>query len=326
MPAAFPATRLRRLRRTGALRDLVRETTLAPSDLVLPLFVEEGLEGRSPIGSMPGVDRHGIASAVAEAGAAHALGVPAVILFGIPAEKDADGSGAWDDDGAVQLAVRALKAAHPDLVVLTDVCLCEYTEHGHCGRLLDDGTVDNDASLELLARTAVSHARAGADGVAPSDMMDGRVGALRGALDAEGFSDTPIIAYSAKYASAFYGPFREAAGSTPSFGDRRGYQMDPGNGDEALREVLLDVEEGADMVMVKPAGPYLDVLWRVKQATRMPVAAYQVGGEYVMIKAAAATGHLDERTAVLESLTSIRRAGADIVITYYAKDAAQWLQ
>jgi porphobilinogen synthase len=326
MPAAFPATRLRRLRRTGALRDLVRETTLAPSDLVLPLFVEEGLEGRSPIGSMPGVDRHGIASAVVEAGAAHALGVPAVILFGIPAEKDADGSGAWDDDGAVQLAVRALKAAHPDLVVLTDVCLCEYTEHGHCGRLLDDGTVDNDASLELLARTAVSHARAGADGVAPSDMMDGRVGALRAALDAEGFSDTPIIAYSAKYASAFYGPFREAAGSTPSFGDRRGYQMDPGNGDEALREVLLDVEEGADMVMVKPAGPYLDVLWRVKQATRMPVAAYQVGGEYVMIKAAAATGHLDERTAVLESLTSIRRAGADIVITYYAKDAAQWLQ
>ncbi|MDX6732066.1 MAG: porphobilinogen synthase, partial [Baekduia sp.] len=230
MPAAFPATRLRRLRRTGALRDLVRETTLAPSDLVLPLFVEEGLEGRSPIGSMPGVDRHGIASAVVEAGAAHALGVPAVILFGIPAEKDADGSGAWDDDGAVQLAVRALKAAHPDLVVLTDVCLCEYTEHGHCGRLLDDGTVDNDASLELLARTAVSHARAGADGVAPSDMMDGRVGALRAALDAEGFSDTPIIAYSAKYASAFYGPFREAAGSTPSFGDRRGYQMDPGNG------------------------------------------------------------------------------------------------
>ena len=326
MPAAFPATRLRRLRRTGALRDLVRETTLAPSDLVLPLFVEEGLESRSPIGSMPGVDRHGIASAVEEAGAAHALGVPAVILFGIPAEKDADGSGAWDDDGAVQLAVRALKAAHPDLVVLTDVCLCEYTDHGHCGRLLDDGSVDNDASLELLARTAVSHARAGADGVAPSDMMDGRVGALRAALDADGFSDTPIIAYSAKYASAFYGPFREAAGSTPSFGDRRGYQMDPGNGDEALREVLLDVEEGADMVMVKPAGPYLDVLWRVKEATRMPVAAYQVGGEYVMIKAAAATGHLDERTAVLESLTSIRRAGADIVITYYAKDAAQWLQ
>ncbi|HEY4096627.1 MAG TPA: porphobilinogen synthase, partial [Baekduia sp.] len=291
-----------------------------------PLFVEEGLEGRSPIGSMPGVDRHGLASVVEEAGAALALGVPAVILFGIPSEKDGDGSGAWDDDGVVQLAVRALKAAHPDLIVLTDVCLCEYTDHGHCGRLTPEGTVDNDASLELLARTAVSHARAGADAVAPSDMMDGRVGALRTALDADGFADTPIIAYSAKYASAFYGPFREAAGSTPSFGDRRSYQMDPGNGDEALREVLLDVEEGADMVMVKPAGPYLDILWRVKQATRMPVAAYQVGGEYVMIKAAAATGHLDERTAVLESLTSIRRAGADIVITYYAKDAAAWLQ
>jgi porphobilinogen synthase len=326
MSAAFPATRLRRLRRTGALRDLVRETRLAPSDLVLPIFVEEGLEGRSPIGSMPGVDRHGIASAVEEAGEAHALGVPAVILFGIPAEKDAEGSGAWDDEGAVQLTIRAIKAAHPDVVVLTDVCLCEYTDHGHCGLLRRDGTVDNDASLELLARTAVSHARAGADGVAPSDMMDGRVGALRAALDAEDFTDTPIIAYSAKYASAFYGPFREAAGSTPSFGDRRSYQMDPGNADEALREVLLDVEEGADVVMVKPAVPYLDVLWRVKQATRLPVAAYHVGGEYVMIKAAAAAGHLDERTAVLETLTSIRRAGADIVITYYAKDAARWLQ
>jgi porphobilinogen synthase len=330
MPAAFPATRLRRLRRTGALRDLVRETTLAPSDLVLPLFVEEGLEGRSPIASMPGVDRHGIAAAVQEAGSAFALGVPAVLLFGIPAEKDADGSSAWDDEGAVQLATRAIKAAHPDLLVITDVCLCEYTDHGHCGRLLvgEDGvaTVDNDASLELLARTAVSHARAGADAVAPSDMMDGRVGALRAALDAEGFTDTPIIAYSAKYASAFYGPFREAAGSAPSVGDRRSYQMDPGNAEEALREVALDVEEGADMVMVKPAVPYLDVLWRVKQQTRMPVAAYHVGGEYVMIKAAAAAGHMDERTTVLETLTSIRRAGADLVITYYAKDAAAWLQ
>lgn len=326
MSAAFPALRLRRLRRTGALRDLVRETTLQPSDLILPIFVEEGLEGRTPIGSMPGVDRHGIASAVEEAGSAFALGVGAVILFGIPAEKDADGTGAWDDDGAVQLATRAIKAAHPDLVVLTDVCLCEYTDHGHCGRLLPDGSVDNDASLDLLARTAVSHARAGADAVAPSDMMDGRVSAIRAALDAEGFSDTPIVAYSAKYASAFYGPFREAAGSTPSFGDRKSYQMDPGNAEEALREVALDVEEGADMVMVKPAVPYLDVLHRVKEATRMPVAAYHVGGEYVMLKAAAATGHLDERTAVLETLTSIRRAGADVIITYYAKDAAQWLQ
>jgi porphobilinogen synthase len=324
--STFPRTRLRRLRRTGALRDLVRETTLAPSDLVLPLFVEEGLDGRTPISSMPGVDRHGLVSVVEEAGAAHALGIPAVILFGIPAEKDADGSGAWDDEGAVQLATRAIKAAHPDLVVITDVCLCEYTDHGHCGRLRSDGSVDNDASLELLARTAVSHARAGADAVAPSDMMDGRVAAIRSALDDDGWADTPIIAYSAKFASAFYGPFREAAGSTPSFGDRRSYQMDPGNGDEALREVLLDVGEGADVVMVKPAVPYLDVLWRVKEATRLPVAAYHVGGEYVMIKAAAATGHLDERTAVLETLTSIRRAGADIVITYHAKDAAQWLQ
>jgi porphobilinogen synthase len=247
-------------------------------------------------------------------------------LFGIPAVKDADGSSAWDDEGAVQLATRAIKAAHPDLLVLTDTCLCEYTEHGHCGRLRSDGTVDNDASLELLARTAVSQARAGADAVAPSDMMDGRVAAIRSALDDDGLVDTPIIAYSAKFASAFYGPFREAAGSTPSFGDRRGYQMDPGNADEALREVLLDVGEGADVVMVKPAVPYLDVLWRVKEATRLPVAAYHVGGEYVMIKAAAATGHLDERTAVLETLTSIRRAGADIVITYHAKDAAQWMQ
>jgi porphobilinogen synthase len=325
MPA-FPRTRMRRLRRTEALRDLVRETTLSASDLVLPLFVEEGLEGRSPIGSMPGVERLGLAAAVEEAGSALALGIPAVLLFGIPAEKDGEGSGAWDGEGAVQLAVRAIKAAHPDLLVLTDVCLCEYTDHGHCGRLTSSGTVDNDASLELLARTAVSHARAGADAVAPSDMMDGRVGAIRTALDEEGYDQTPIIAYSAKYASAFYGPFREAAGSAPSFGDRRGYQMDPGNADEALREVLLDVQEGADVVMVKPAVPYLDVLWRIKQATRLPVAAYHVGGEYVMIKAAAAAGHLDERTAVLETLTSIRRAGADIVITYHAKDAAQWLQ
>src|SRR3954449_975695 len=325
MPA-FPRTRLRRLRRTGALRGLVRETDLATGDLVLPLFVEEGLEGRTPIGSMPGVFRHGIASAVEEGGAAHALGVPAVILFGIPAAKDAEGSGAWDDDGAVQLATRAIKAAHPELLVLTDVCLCEYTDHGHCGRLTADGTVDNDASLELLARTALSHARAGADAVAPSDMMDGRVGALRAALDAEGFSDTPIIAYSAKYASAFYGPFREAAGSTPAFGDRRSYQMDPGNADEALREVDLDVREGADVVMVKPALPYLDVIRRVKDRTGMPVAAYHVSGEYAMIKAAVAAGYVDERAIVLETLTAIRRAGADIIITYHAKDAAQWLQ
>ncbi len=324
--AAFPTTRMRRLRRTGALRALVRETVLQPSDLVLPLFVQEGLEGSTSIGSMPGVSRHGIESAVAEAGAAHALGVGAVMLFGIPAVKDAEGSGAWDDAGAVQLAARALKSAHPELVVTTDVCLCEYTDHGHCGVIGDRDEVDNDVSLDLLARTAVSHARAGVDAVVPSDMMDGRVAAIRAALDEAGFAHTPIVAHSAKFASSFYGPFREAAGGAPQFGDRRGYQMDPANGDEAVREALLDVDEGADVVLVKPATAYLDVLWRVKQATRLPVAAYHVGGEYVMIKAAAATGHLDERAAVLETLTAIRRAGADIVITYHAKDAAQWLQ
>ena len=247
------------------------------------------------------------------------------MLFGIPADKDQEGSGAWDDEGVVQLAARALKEQLPELLVIPDLCLCEYTSHGHCGVLRDDGHVDNDASLSLLARTAVSHARAGADLIAPSDMMDGRVGAIRAALDDEGFEDLPILAYSAKFASAFYGPFREAADSTPASGDRRGYQMDPANGDEALREVLLDVEEGADLVMVKPALPYLDVVRRVKDATRMPVVAYNVSGEYAMVKAAAAAGYLDERSAVLEALTSIRRAGADAVITYHAKDAARWL-
>jgi porphobilinogen synthase len=327
---AFPATRMRRLRRTAVLRDLVRETRLDPGDFVLPLFVEAGLDSRKPIEAMPGIDRLSISEAVAEAGEARALGLPAVLLFGIPADKDAEGTGAWDDEGVVQLATRAIKDAHPELLVMTDVCLCEYTDHGHCGLLRrvggDEFTVDNDSSVELLARTAVSHARAGADLVAPSDMMDGRVGAIRSALDDEGFSDTPIVAYSAKFASAFYGPFREAAGSTPAFGDRRAYQMDPGNGDEAVREALLDVQEGADMVMVKPALPYLDVIHRVKEATGLPVAAYNVSGEYAMIKAAAAAGMLDERAAVLEALTAIRRAGADIVITYHAKDAAKWLQ
>jgi porphobilinogen synthase len=322
----FPQTRLRRLRATPVLRDLVRETRLDPGDFVLPLFVEEGLDGRAPIGAMPGVDRLSIAGAVAAAGEAHALGIPAVLLFGIPAEKDEEGSGAWDDEGAVQLATRAIKDAHPDVLVIADLCLCEYTSHGHCGLLRADGSVDNDASVELLARTALSQARAGADVIAPSDMMDGRVGAIRTALDEDGLSDTPILAYSAKFASAFYGPFREAADSTPAFGDRRGYQMDPANGDEALREALLDVQEGADMVMVKPALPYLDVVRRVKDATHLPVAAYNVSGEYAMVKAAAAAGYLDERAAVLEALTSIRRAGADIVITYHAKDAARWLQ
>jgi porphobilinogen synthase len=325
----FPQTRLRRLRRTPVLRDLVRETRLDPSDFVLPLFVEEGLEGRAPIAAMPGVDRLSLSEVVAEAGAARALGIPAVLLFGIPAAKDEEGSGAWDDEGAVQLATRAIKAAHPDLLVIADLCLCEYTSHGHCGLLRPDGdgvTVDNDATLELLARAGASQARAGADVIAPSDMMDGRVGHLRAALDDEGFGDTPILAYSAKFASAFYGPFREAADSAPAFGDRRGYQMDPANGDEALREALLDVQEGADMVMVKPALPYLDVVRRVKDATRLPVAAYNVSGEYAMVKAAVAAGWLDERATVLETLTSIRRAGADVIITYHAKDAARWLQ
>jgi porphobilinogen synthase len=323
---AFPATRLRRLRKTGVLRDMVRETELSASHLVYPMFVQLGTDSRTPIGAMPGIDRLSIAHAVDEAGEAHALGIPAVLLFGLPAEKDDEGSGAWDDEGVVQLATRAIKEAHPDLVVITDLCLCEYTSHGHCGVLTADGTVDNDATLELLARTGASQAAAGADVIAPSDMMDGRVGVLRKRLDDEGWADLPILAYSAKFASAFYGPFREAADSTPSFGDRRGYQMDPANTDEAVREALLDVEEGADVVMVKPALPYLDVIRRVKDATRVPVAAYNVSGEYAMVKAAAAAGWLDERTAVLEALTGIRRAGADIVISYHAKDVARWLE
>ncbi len=321
----FPATRLRRLRRTGALRGLIRETRLDAGDLILPLFVTHGSDRRAPIAAMPGVERLTIEHAVAEAAEAAALGIPAVMLFGIPAEKDDEGSGAWDDEGVVQLTIRAIKHDHPELLVIPDLCLCEYTSHGHCGVLRADGQVDNDASLPLLARTAVSHARAGADLIAPSDMMDGRVGAIRAALDDDGFADLPILAYSAKFASAFYGPFREAADSTPASGDRRGYQMDPANGDEALREVRLDVEEGADLVMVKPALPYLDVIRRVKDETRMPVVAYNVSGEYAMVKAAAAAGHLDERAVVLETLTSIRRAGADAVITYHAKDAARWL-
>src|SRR3954447_13224597 len=307
------------------MRDLVRETELAPNHLVYPMFVELGTDSRTPIEAMPGIDRLSINHAVEEAGAVAALGVPAVLLFGIPAQKDVQASGAYDDEGVVQLAVRAIKEAHPDLVVITDVCLCEYTSHGHCGVVRDDGQVDNDVTLELLAKTAISHAAAGADTVAPSDMMDGRVAALRSQLDAEGHSDTPIVACSAKFASAFYGPFREAAESTPAFGDRRSYQMDPANADEAVREALLDVEEGADVVLVKPALPYPDATRRVKEAPRLPVAAYNVSGEYSMIKAAAAAGYLDERAAVLEALTGIRRAGADIVITYHAKDVAEWL-
>ncbi len=316
---------MRRLRKTGLLRGLVRETELSASHLVYPMFVRHGIDGRVPIASMPGIDHLSIGAAVEEAGEAAALGIPAVLLFGLPAAKDEEGSGAWDDEGMVQLAARAIKAALPDLLVICDLCLCEYTSHGHCGVLRADGVVDNDLTLELLARTAVSQAEAGADVVAPSDMMDGRVGALRAALDDHGFAETPIMAYSAKYASAFYGPFREAAESAPAHGDRRGYQMDPANAREGVREAQLDAAEGADVIMVKPALPYLDVIRRVKDATNLPVAAYNVSGEYAMLKTAAAAGLLDERAAVLEALTGIRRAGADIVITYHAKDVARWL-
>jgi porphobilinogen synthase len=322
---AFPQTRMRRLRASASLRGLVRETELAADRFVLPMFVSEVGSGHEPVATMPGVERLSVASAVEQAREAAALGIAAVMLFGVPAEKDAQGSGAWDEEGVVQLATAAIKQAHPELLVITDVCLCEYTDHGHCGVLRDDGAVDNDASVELLSRTAVSHARAGADLVAPSDMMDGRVREIRRELDADGFADTPILAYSAKFASAFYGPFREAAGSTPAFGDRRAYQMDPANGEEAVREALLDVQEGADMVMVKPALAYGDVIASVKQATRLPVAAYNVSGEYAMVKAAAAAGYVDERTIVLEILTSLRRAGAETIVTYHAKDAARWL-
>src|SRR3954452_21666318 len=322
---AFPATRLRRLRKTGRLRGLVRETELSVSHLVYPMFVVAGGPRRAPIPSLSGIDHLSIEGAVEEAGQAAALGIPAVLLFGLPAAKDDQGSGAWDDEGIVQLATRAIQAAYPDLLVITDLCLCEYTSHGHCGVLRDDGMVDNDATLELLARTAVSQAESGADAIAPSDMMDGRVGHLRATLDDHGLAETPIIAYSAKFASAFYGPFREAADSAPQVGDRRGYQMDPANAREALREVALDAAEGADVVMVKPALPYLNTICRVRDSTDLPVAAYNVSGEYAMVKAAVAQGLLDERAAVLEALTGIRRAGADIVITYHAKDVARWL-
>jgi porphobilinogen synthase len=323
---SFPQTRLRRLRRTDVLRGLVRETELSTARLVAPLFVEAGLDGRAAVVSMPGVERLSLSQAVEEAGELHRLGVPGVVLFGIPAGKDADGSEAWDDEGVVQLAVRAIKKAHPELLVVTDVCLCEYTSHGHCGLLRADGTVDNDATVELLARAALSHARAGADIVAPSDMMDGRVGVLRKELDSEGFEDVALMAYSAKFASAFYGPFREAAGCAPSFGDRRAYQLDPGNAREAVREAVLDEDEGADILMIKPALAYLDVIASIRAASRLPLAAYNVSGEYAMVKAAAAAGAIDERAVVLETLTSIRRAGADIIITYHAKDAAKWLK
>ncbi len=321
---AFPATRLRRLRRTGQLRELVAETELSPSHLIQPMFVTAGEGVREQVDSMPGVERLSISEMVAEATTVAAAGVRAVLLFGIPSSKDEVASEAYDDEGIVQMAVRALKEAHPEITVITDVCLCEYTSHGHCGVLQGD-EVDNDLTIELLAKTAISHADAGADAIAPSDMMDGRVGAIRTQLDESGHQGLPIISYAAKYASSFYGPFRDAADCAPATGDRRGYQMDPANALEAVREAELDLEEGADVVMVKPAMPYLDVVSLVKEATGAPVAAYQVSGEYSMIKAAAANGWLDERSAVLESLLAIRRAGADAIITYYATAAALWL-
>jgi len=319
----FPSTRLRRLRTTPALRAMARETTLTPADLVAPLFVCHGEKVRRPIASMPGHAQLSVDEAAREAEALAALGVGGVILFGLPASKDAEGREAYAANGIVPKALRSLKKAAPDLLLWADVCLCEYTDHGHCGVLNGTGDrVDNDRTLPLLARAAVAYAEAGADLIAPSDMMDGRVGAIRRALDEAGRTETPIVAYSAKYASAFYGPFREAAESAPQFGDRRGYQMDPANADEALREVALDLEEGADMVMVKPALPYLDVIRRVKERFGVPVAAYNVSGEFAMIKAAAHQGWLDGERAALESLTSIRRAGADVILTYFAKEIA----
>ena len=314
--SSFPLTRLRRLRRTGALRDLVRETSLSLDDLVMPLFVAPAV---LPNVRLPGLARHSLETIEREVEELVRLGVKSVLLFGVPEEKDEEGSGAWARDGVVQQALRALRPRFPELVLLTDVCLCEYTSHGHCG-VLNDGEVDNDATLELIARTAVSHVEAGADAVCPSDMMDGRVAAIR-----EQLPQTPIVAYSAKYASAFYGPFRDVADSAPAFGDRRGYQMDPGNVREALRECEQDIAEGADMLMIKPALPYLDVIRAAHDRFDHPLAAYNVSGEYAMIKAAAAAGDLDERAAVIESLTAIRRAGADVVITYWAKEFASWL-
>ena len=321
----YPAYRPRRLRKTPALRRLVRETALLPSQLVLPLFVRSGTKVRQAVGSMPGCFQTSVDEMLRDGERAAKAGVGGVLLFGVPDTKDAIGSSAWDEKGPVQEAVRALKRELPDLVVITDVCMCEYTDHGHCG-ILRDGQVVNDETLVLLAREALSHARAGADVVAPSDMMDGRVRAIREALDGEGLEDTPILSYAAKFASAYYGPFREAAKSTPQSGDRKGYQMDPGNGDEALREVMMDIEEGADMVMVKPAGPYLDVLTRVKAETGYPVSAYQVSGEYAMIRAAAERGWIDGERAMMESLLGIRRAGADFIVTYFATDAAELLR
>lgn len=320
----FPEYRPRRLRRTDALRRMVRETHVSTSDLILPFFVVPGTGVRRPVGSMPGVSQTSVDEMLKDAEEALALGIPAVLLFGIPESKDELGSSGYAEDGIVQRAVAALKRELPELVVITDVCLCEYTSHGHCG-VIADGDIANDETVDLLVRSALSHARAGAHVVAPSDMMDGRVGAIRAALDQHGFEQVAIISYAAKYCSGFYGPFREAADSAPQFGDRRSHQMDPANADEALREVEIDIAEGADIVMVKPAMPYLDVLWRVKERFAYPTAAYQVSGEYSMIKAAARLGWIEEERAMMESLTAIRRAGADMIITYFAREAARAL-
>ena len=325
---SFPRRRLRRLRQNETWRRAVRATALSVNDLVYPLFVVEGEGVRNPVSSMPGVSQLSVDLAVEEAREAHELGITAIILFGVldDEQKDAQGSAGYDPEGIVPRAIRAIKAAVPDLLAWADVCLCEYTDHGHCGLLNEAGEVDNDASLPLLTRAAVTYAEAGADAVAPSDMMDGRVGAIRTALDIAELPDVVIVAYSAKYASAYYGPFRDAAHSAPAHGDRRAYQMDPPNGDEALREVELDIEEGADIVMVKPAGPYMDVVFRVKEAFGMPTAAYQVSGEYSIIKAAAEKGWIDEDRMVMESLVGLKRAGADLILTYFAKDAARALK
>ncbi len=321
---AFPVTRPRRLRRSELLRSMVRETRLTPSNFIYPLFVCPGENVKREVSAMPGNYQMSVDHIVKECAEVASLGIPAVILFGLPASKDAEASGAYAEDGIVQRAVRAIKKEVKNLAVITDVCLCEYTDHGHCGRIVD-GEVDNDSTLELIARTALSHARAGADIVAPSDMMDGRVGAIRRALDENGHVGVPILAYAAKYASVFYGPFREAAESAPQFGDRRGYQMDPANQREALREMALDIQEGADIIMVKPAMPYLDVIWRARQRFPVPIAAYQVSGEYSMIVAASRNGWLDAERAMWESLTAIKRAGADLILTYFAKCAARAL-
>ncbi|MCH8145636.1 MAG: porphobilinogen synthase [Gemmatimonadetes bacterium] len=323
---SFPQNRLRRLRRTATWRRMLRETVLSANDFVYPMFVVHGDNISNPVASMPGVAQLSVDRLVQEASEVYDLGVPAVILFGLPKRKDPKGSEGYDSEGIVARAIRAIKKEVPDLLVWADVCLCEYTDHGHCGLLTASGEVDNDTTLPLLARAALVFAQAGADAVAPSDMMDGRVGVIRQLLDDNNFTHIPIVSYAAKYASAYYGPFRDAADSAPAFGDRRGYQMDPANSDEALREVELDLEEGADIVMVKPAGPYLDVLWRVKEAFGAPTAAYQVSGEYALIKAAGEKGWVDERRTVLESLTGIKRAGADMILTYFAKDAARWLR